>query len=232
MVVAACNPAPGGRELSSPATCMHEPLSHKLAQIVESNKGAEGVSINQLLEQTGGRGFYLVIILLALPFIVPVSLPGVSTLLGLSIALLSLRLALGRKARLPKFMGDRKLSPEAQRRVLTGSVKFLRFLERLVKPRRTPWMTTRPARFVNALLMAFMGLLLALPFPPLPPLTNSLPCYTIILLAASMMEEDGVTIWIAYAVALGTVFYLGFIAGAIQKAFVKAFELIHHWLHP
>ena len=77
-----------------------------------------------------------------------------------------------------------------------------------------------------------MGLLLALPFPPLPPLTNSLPCYSIILIAVSMMEEDGVTIWIAYAVSLGTVVYLGFIAGALQKAFVKAYHLLHHWINP
>ena len=211
---------------------MHEPLSIKLAQIVAATPNGQAITINQLLERTEGRGFYLVIVLLALPFIVPVSLPGVSTLLGFSITLLSLRLALGKKARLPKFLGDRAFSPENQQRVLKGSLRFLRFIERLVKPRRTPWMTTRPARFLNALLMAFMGMLLALPFPPLPPLTNSLPCYTIILLAVSMMEEDGVTIWIAYAVGLGTVVYLGFIAGAIQKAFVKAYQVLHDSLYP
>lgn len=211
---------------------MHEPLSRKLVQVLKSDLDAEGISINQLLERTEGRGFYLVIVLLALPFVLPVSLPGVSTVLGLSIALLSLRLAMGRKARLPRFLGDRKLSPELEQRLLGGSVKFLQFIERMVKPRRTPWMTTRAARTANALLMAFMGVLLALPFPPLPPLTNSLPCYSIILLAVSMMEEDGITIWIAYAVSFGTVVYLGFIAGAIQKAFVKAFRMIHYWANP
>jgi hypothetical protein len=206
-----------------------ERLSEQLTRILEADGSPDGVTLNQLLERTGGRGFYLVVILLALPFIVPVSIAGVSTVLGLTVALLSLKTAFGALPRLPRFMGNRKLSPEFQRKVLRGSVKFVRVVEKLVRPRRTPWMMTRPARFANAMLMTFMGLLLAMPFPPLPPLTNSLPCYCIILLAASMMEEDGVTIWVAYALSLGTVVYLGLNVFVIIEAAKKAIELIRRW---
>jgi hypothetical protein len=211
---------------------MHEPLSQKLAQVLQTNSAPDGITLNQLLEKTEGRGFYLVVILLALPFIVPLAIPGVSTVLGLSIAFLSLRLAFGRIPRLPRSMGDKKLSPAFQKKVLGGSVKFLRLVEKLVKPRRTPWMATRPARFANALLMMFLGLLLALPFPGIPPLTNSLPCYSIILLAASMMEEDGVTIWIAYALSLVTTIYLVAILGVLEEAIVRGYRAVRHWLQP
>lgn len=211
---------------------MHEPLSERLLRIVEANSAAEGITLNELLERTEGRGFYLVVILLALPFIVPLSIPGVSTVLGLSVALLSFKLAFGAQPRLPKFMGNRRLPPQMQRKVLNGSVKFLRFVEKLVKPRRTPWMTTRPARFVNAMLMAQMGLFLALPFPPLPPLTNALPCYCIILLAVSMMEEDGVTIWFAYALSLGTGVYLVLIIGVLETVATEAWKFLQRWIQP
>lgn len=209
---------------------MSERLSIKLGQILEANSTSGGVTLNHLLERTEGRGFYLVVILLSLPFIVPVSIPGVSTVLGLSVSLLSLKLALGTTPRLPNFMGNRKLSPETQTKVLRASLKFLHFVEKLAQPRRTPWMTTRIARCANALIMAFMGLLLAMPFPPLPPLTNALPCYCIILLAVSMMEEDGVTIWFAYALSLGTIVYLGLNVFLIVEAGKKAVELIRRWL--
>ena len=132
---------------------MHEPLSKKLADILEANSSSEGVTLNHLLERTEGRGFYLVVILLSLPFILPVSIPGVSTVLGLTVALLSFKLAFGAVPRLPKFMGNRNLSPEFQKKILRGSVKLVRVVEKLVKPRRTPWMSTRPARFANATLM-------------------------------------------------------------------------------
>jgi hypothetical protein len=209
---------------------MHERLSEKLAQMIEANGSPEGVSLNHLLERTGGRGFYLVVILLALPFIVPLSIPGVSTVLGLTVSLLSSKIAFGALPRLPRFMGNRKLSPDIQKKVLLGSMKFVRVVEKLARPRHTPWMTTRPARFINAMLMTFMGLLLAMPFPPLPPLTNALPCYCIILLAASMMEEDGVTIWFAYALSLGTIVYLGLNVFLLIEAGEKAVQLIHRWL--
>jgi len=208
---------------------MHERLSAKLAQLLESNSSPDGITLNHLLERTDGRGFYLVVILLALPFIIPLAIPGVSTVLGLSVALLSLKLAFGVTPRLPNLMGNRRLSPDFQTKVLRGSVKIVRIVEKFAQPRRTPWMTTRAARFVNALLMTFMGLLLALPFPPLPPLTNTLPCYCIILLAASMMEEDGVMIWFAYLLSLGTVVYLALNIFVIIEAVKKAIELFRGW---
>lgn len=209
---------------------MHERLSEKLAQMLEHHSAGDGVTLNHLLEKTEGRGFYLVVILLALPFIIPMAIPGVSTVLGLSVALLSFKLAFGVQPRLPKFMGDRKLSPDFQRKVLKGSVKVVRIVEKFARPRRTPWMTTRAARWFNALLMTLMGILLALPFPPLPPLTNTLPCYCIILLAASMMEEDGVMIWFAYLLSLGTVVYLALNIFVIYEAVKKSIELLRGWL--
>lgn len=203
----------------------HQPLSHRLAQMLEANSHPEGITLNGLLEHTEGRGFFLVVILFALPFVIPVAIPGVSLVFGAAIALLNLRVAFGHTPRLPRFIGDRRLSPEFQRKMLSGSVKFLRWVEKLVKPRRTPWMNTRAVRFGNALLMIVMAVFLALPFPS-PPFffTNSLPSYAIILLAASMMEEDGVTIWIAYALALATFIYLGLIVGVLGEVLLRAWK--------
>ena len=145
----------------------------------------------------------------------------------MAIALLTARLALGRSARLPKFMGGRRLSPAFQHRILGGSVKFLRFVEKWVKPRRTRWLATRWAVVLNALLMTYLGLLLALPFPPFPPFTNSLPCYSLILVAASTMEEDGVMIWAGYLVSLGSTIYLLLVG----EGLVKVFEAINDYWH-
>jgi hypothetical protein len=209
---------------------VHEPLSQKLSQILGAHSNPDGVTLNEILERTEGRGFYLVLILLSLPFIVPLSVPGLSTALGLSVTVLAVRMAFGRTPRLPRWLGGRRLSPMAQRRLLGGSVKFLRLVEKLVKPRRTPWMSSRAARVGNSLLVAVMGLFLAAPFPPVPPLTNALPCYAIILLAASMMEEDGVTIWFAYAISLGTIIYLVAIVEVLKEVLVHGYHAFRRWM--
>jgi len=87
----------------------------------------------------------------------------------------------------------------------------------------------RCARRGNALLLAFMAFLLALPIPPLILFSNTLPSYAIILLAASMMEEDGVLIWFGYAMSLATVIYLAVVADAIVRFFAKHFDRILHF---
>jgi hypothetical protein len=209
---------------------MHEPLSQRLAKILASSPDGSALTLNQILERTEGRGIYLVVMLLSLPFIVPVSIPGFSTVLGLAIVVIALRLAVGKPARLPRFMGERQLPPAVEKKVIVGSMKFLRFIEKLVKPRKTLWLTSRYARFGHGLLLTFLGLLLALPFPPFPPFTNSLPTYSIILVAASMMEEDGVTIWVGYVVTLGTVIYLAFVVQGLEYIVLKAYHALVQFL--
>jgi hypothetical protein len=126
-------------------------------------------------------------------------------------------------------MGDRPLPTERLKRIAQGSVKFLQVIEKWVRPRQTQWMTWTSARRGNALLLAFMAFLLALPIPPLILFSNTLPSYAIILLAASMMEEDGVLIWFGYAMSLATVIYLAVVADAIVRFFAKHFDRILHF---
>ena len=199
----------------------HLPLSRSLAEILEHESARTQLSLNFLLDQTEGRGLYLVMILLCLPFITPLSLPGTSVVLGAVIMLLAARLAFELPPRLPNFIGDRSLPPQKMKLILNGSLRVLKFLETVAKPRRSNWMTWQLIRSCNALLILFMAFLLALPLPPIPPFTNMFPSYAIILLAVSMMEEDGAMIWLAYAVSLGTtayfVFWAGFICAYLDK---------------
>jgi len=203
---------------------MHEPLSQRLAQILESNGATGGLTLNRLIEKTEGRGIFSIIILLCLPFVGPVSIAGMSTPFGLAIALLAFRLARGRAARLPKKVGDRPMPARLQKGMRRGGVKFLRLIEKLVKPRRVSWMDWPVAQQANTLLIVFMAFLLALPLPPIPPFTNAFPSYAVILIAASMMEEDGIMIWAGYAVSLGTVIYFGLWAGVIATHLTKWFH--------
>ena len=216
--------------MAAPDARPHLPLSERLAALLAESPATERLTINRLMERTEGRGFYLVMILLCVPFVIPVSPPGLSTVLGSIVALLSLGVAVGAQPRLPRFVGERPLPAGMRQKLLGGGVKFLRFIERWVRPRRTSWLGWRVARCGNALLIAFMAFLLALPLPS-PPFffTNSFPSYAIILLAVSMMEEDGIMIWCGYAAALATTVFFGLIAGAICEILSQHADTIRHW---
>ncbi|MDB6057182.1 MAG: Exopolysaccharide synthesis ExoD [Verrucomicrobiales bacterium] len=200
----------------------HQPLSASLQAILQHESARDKLTLNFLLEQTEGRGIYLVFVLLALP---SVYLPGVSVALGVVLMVLALAHAFNKPARLPKFVGDRALPKAAMNKVLGASVRLLRFVEKIVKPRRTPWMSWRAPRAINGLIIAWMAFLLALPIPPVPvPFTNMFPGYAIVLMAVAMMEEDGVMIWLGYAASAWTTAYFVFFFGFISATMLK---LIH-----
>jgi hypothetical protein len=207
---------------------VHQPLSKSLAAILEEH--ASPMTLNRLIERTQGRGLYLVVILLCVPFIIPVSLPGLSTIMGTIIGLLMLRIAVGKSPRLPRFLGEKKLPSGLEHRALNGSVKFLRWIEKFVRPRQTRWLQWPASRFANSLLVVFMAFLLALPIPPIILFTNSFPSYAIILIAVSMMEEDGVTIWFGYAMALFTVAFFGFIGDVVAIHLITLSKNLIHLL--
>src|SRR6267378_3030381 len=104
---------------------MHEPLSQSLEKFLAGKDTGSGITLNQLLDRTEGRGIYLLIVVLSLPFVIPVSIPGFSIAFGAVITFLALRMALGLPPHLPKSLGERSFSPAIQKKLLTGSVKLL-----------------------------------------------------------------------------------------------------------
>ncbi|MDB6039789.1 MAG: Exopolysaccharide synthesis ExoD [Verrucomicrobiales bacterium] len=208
---------------------LHPPLSQSLAIVIERHE-TEHLTLNGLIERTEKRGLYLVFILLSLPFANPIPMPGLSNVLGFVILLLAIRLALKRRAVLPPFLGDRVLPKPQMELVLRNSIRILRWMEKFVRPRGTDWLTWSAAQFGNALLVAFMGFLLMLPFPPVVPFSNSLPAVSIVLLALSMMEEDGVLIWAGYISSLITTIYLASTTGLMIHFFTRILGAFFRWL--
>jgi hypothetical protein len=199
----------------------HKPLSETISDMVTTN-GSGPLTLNRLMDSTHTRGVYLVIIILCLPFVVPVSIPGLSTIMGSIISLLVLGILLRRKVHFPRFLGERVFPPAIQRRIVGGSIAFLRGIERIVRPRRTQWLGWRPVEMINSLVVLTLAVLLALPLPS-PPFffTNTFPGCAIIIIAASMMEEDGVLIWAGYVAAIGNGIFFALIGEGIVRVILK-----------
>jgi hypothetical protein len=109
----------------------HEPLSRSLERLAA---GADVRTLNDLVVRTEGRGIFLVIILLCLPFATPVPLPGLSNVIGLVLVVVAVRLFLRRPSRLPNFLGAREWPAPRMAKVIRGSTRLLRALERFVNP--------------------------------------------------------------------------------------------------
>jgi hypothetical protein len=183
------NPPPAGSRLSAELERLIGAFSER------------AVCLREVLEVTHGRGFNLLLLLLAFPFCTPIPLPGVSTPFGLVIAFIGLRLALGQEPWLPARLLDKQLPPRFFPRFLAATRRLVRWLEYFLKPRFIQVMRGRLVRRSMGLIIFCSGLLLLLPLPI--PFSNSLPAMTIVLLAAAMLEDDG-----GVAVAGGAFFIL------------------------
>lgn len=161
-------------------------LSTEFERLCELCSG-KSISLHDLLDSVTSRSHALPVLLLAMPFILPIPLPGFSVIFGMIIAVLGAAMVFGRKPWLPKSWLDRKVPSAPLLKAFHFGVKLSRWVEVAVRPRgefivRFSWI-----RQLTGLMIALCGVMLAL---PLPPGTNSPPALAIILLAVATLEED------------------------------------------
>jgi hypothetical protein len=180
--------APVTRELIPTAPSPRPRFSQELHDLAQQFADRPA-RLSEILTATQGRGFNLLLLLIGLPFLTPIPLPGFSTPFGLVVLLIGARLALGRRPWLPKRILQREMPARFIARSLDAACRIVRWLEVLLRPRldflHEQWIYRR----IAGTLIMLSGLLLLLPLPI--PLSNTLPALTVVLLAAGAMERDG-----------------------------------------
>ncbi len=196
---------------------------HELAQQFAERR----VTLQEVMTVLGVRASGLLIIILALPFCAPISIPGLSVPFGMVILYIAARYALGLAPWLPARLLRTELPPRFFRAVLEGASRFIGWLERELKPRWPGW-TATPARLRwHAAMVGFCGFLLMLPMGGIP-FTNTLPALVIVIGMLGMMERDGVAIAAAYALLALTLAYLGVFATVIVELGQRAWHWVAH----
>ena len=175
-------------------------LSEDLAALRLQSDG-KSLTVDDLEKSLQGRGFSILLLLLALPFCV-IPVPGLSTPFGFAVFIIGLRLAAGLKPWLPAFILRKKIPPARLRTVLDGGIRFAKTMEKLVKPRwrflqRWPGMLN-----LIGLSIASGGLLLLLPLPT--PFSNTIPAWAVVLLSVGMMERDGLFVLLGHIMTLAS----------------------------
>lgn len=157
----------------------------------------EDVSLSEILGHLGGRAYGFAMFLLAAPNLTPgPSLPGFSTIFGVPMLALALGMMLGWPSpRLPRLIGDRRLSRARLTRVIGFMVPLAARADRLLRP-RFPGLAA--AGRVNGAVFALLAALLVLPFP----FVSLAAAAAAMLLALGVLAEDGVAIALGHAAAL------------------------------
>jgi hypothetical protein len=212
--------SPPGPDSSGPSPAPeNRRLSEDLRELIRQANGRT-LNIGQLEAILHGRGFALFILLLCLPFLFPIAIPGLSMPFGVVITLMGMRLVFGLKPCLPGFIVGREVPHSMLEKMVNAGVRLSVRMEKLVKPR---WFFLQRGPVMGrllGLLMASGGIQLSLPLPPLIPLSNTIPAISLVFLTAGMVEKDGVLIFCGYlANAAAWVYFIlmfSFLGGGVR----------------
>lgn len=183
-----------------------ESLGEKIELIISKLPPTE-VTLAEIMDIVGADSLLLLTIFLSLVFLVPVSIPGVSTVFGTGILLIGITRLFSRKLWLPKKIAHRKLSSDRLREGFTRALVWFRRLEKISRSRRLPRLATgRVASTLNNLTFILAALLLMMPFGFVP-FSNTLPAIALIFLAVGMMQRDGGSILLGILSNIATIIY-------------------------
>ena len=192
------------------------PFSAELRSLL-TRFGDAPVLMRDLLDVAQDRGFHLMLLLIALPFVGPVPLPGFSIPFGLVVAVLGSALVFGHQPWLPRRFLQLELPPRFLRKLLLGTARIMEFIERFLRPRWGFVASNAVFTKVAGLFIAASGLFLMLPLPL--PLSNSLPAWTVIFLAAGALGRDGLFFFIGCVSFVVSVVFFSIVAVGGTAAF-------------
>jgi hypothetical protein len=185
-------------------------LSQTLTNTASSISG-EQITLRQLLELIGEQGLLLFCMILVIPFLLPISIPGVSTVFGLVIILIGIGVTLNRLPWLPRRLMERAVATanlvEAMKK---GAETFAR-LDRVIRPRLLPLTDGAVINRINGLGLTLGGILLLFPLG-LVPFSNTLPGIAVLFLAVGILQRDGLFIIAGHLMNVVTIIYFAALA--------------------
>lgn len=185
------------------------PLSMTLRNVAGAIEG-QHVTTRQLLALAGEQGMLLALLVLTVPFLFPVSIPGVSTIFGLVGILISIGITLNRVPWLPARLLDKAISTEKLVPAIQKGADAFTRVDRVSHPRLQRLTTGRVVNLLNGLGLLAGNVLLLFPLSFVP-FSNTLPAVAVLLLSAGMLQRDGLLILLGYLFLLATVVYFGFL---------------------
>ena len=217
----ATHPLQGGLTPSRNETADGAPNGRRTSVLLREfleTQTADHISLGALRDALGDRGFGVLLLVFALPNLVPLNIPLLSAVLGFPLVLLGAQLAYGRRRPwFPDWIKHRSFPRASFEAVVSRTLPALERAERLFTPRLTQLLSWTGERLVGALVL-FLALILTLPIP----FANLLPAFAIAIFGLAIVEKDGAAVLVGTGVAVASVI----VAGAVVLGFIKAALLL------
>ena len=165
------------------------------------------VTVAEIRDLVGDDAVLLLTLLLCIIFMVPVSIPGVSTVFGAAILLSGVSRLLGQKLWLPSRVARRELQADKVKSGLSKGSTWMHRIEGISRPHRMEWVfLAGSGNTISNLALILGAVLLMAPFGFVP-FSNTLPALALMLLAMGMLQRDGLCVLLGHLTNLLTMAY-------------------------
>jgi hypothetical protein len=186
----------------------------KFSEILRSlgdDPARERISVGDILLAMGDRAFGALMLVFALPNVLPTP-PGTSSVLGMPLVFLAAQLMLGQRPWLPRVIANRSMLRTDFGALIERAIPWLTRAEKLLHP-RLGFVVRPPAEYVVGALCLILAVILVLPIP----FGNIPPALAICLFSFGILERDG--IWV---IAGATMFAVSMIiVGGVMFVLIK-----------
>ena len=199
---------------SSKAKAAVRRTSDILKELV-SDESQHVLTVEQIVKALGPTSFGTSLMVFSIPEVLPIPLPGMTTVVVIPTGIVSWQLFRGKpEVRLPDVLLRRSIPRKAFAAAVSAILPFLETAERGTRV-RWGWTSSRTAKRLLGLFILMMAAVIALPIP----FTNMPAAISIFIISLGMVERDGVLISLGILLGLATIAMIGMLGLGILSLF-------------
>lgn len=174
-------------------------MSARLIKALEDVRDLPHITLGKIVEHVEGEALLILCLVSILPFMQPIPIPGLSSILGFIVLLQGFGLMLKGKPVLTKKMRELNITHERFEIIYKAAQKFSSFTTK-ISAFKHPLTNTRASQILCGFAIVLSSAFLSLPLPI--PFSNLVPALSIFLICIGLLEEDIILILLGLGITL------------------------------
>jgi hypothetical protein len=162
-------------------------MANKLTEHLNEVRTLPVITLEAIVDHLQDEALIILCLVSILPFMQPIPIPGLSSVLGLVCLFQGLGLILGKKPLLTKKMRQAKISHERFEQIFKAAAKFDKLADKISLFQHS-WINTRASHVICGIAIVLSSAFLSLPLPI--PFSNFVPALSIFFICVGLLEED------------------------------------------
>jgi hypothetical protein len=205
---------PESRRKSSKAKAAVHRTSAVLKKLI-SDESQQFLTVEQIVKALGPTSFGTSLMVFSIPEVLPIPLPGMTTVVVIPTGIISWQLIRGQpEVHLPNALLKRSIPRKAFAAAVSAILPFLESAERGTRA-RWRWASSPVGKRFLGVFILVMAAVIALPIP----FTNMPAAMSIFIISLGMVERDGVLVSLGILLGLATIAMIGMLGLGILSLF-------------